>query len=43
MYKNFSDLAAIETDGTTFPIVVKEGRSGLLAVAPHAGRIEIHS
>jgi phage replication-related protein YjqB (UPF0714/DUF867 family) len=43
MYNNFSGLAAIETEGTNFRIVVKEGRSGLLAVAPHAGRIEIHS
>ena len=42
-YNNFRDLAAIETEGADFRIVAKEGRSGLLVVAPHAGRIEIHT
>lgn len=42
-YKNFKDLAAVETEGVDFRIVVKEGRSGLLVVAPHAGKIDIHT
>lgn len=42
-YANFSDLAANETDGEDFRIMVKEGRSGIVIVAPHAGMIELHT
>jgi phage replication-related protein YjqB (UPF0714/DUF867 family) len=42
-YANFADLAANETEGMDFRIVVKEGRSGIVIIAPHAGKIEIHT
>lgn len=43
IYANFADLAANETEGKDFRIVVKEGRSGIVIVAPHAGKIEVHT
>lgn len=39
-YVNFADLAAHEVEGKDFCIVVKEGRSGIVIVAPHGGKIE---
>ncbi|MES2163345.1 MAG: poly-gamma-glutamate hydrolase family protein [Pseudomonadota bacterium] len=42
-YMNFADLAAHETEGIDFRVVVKEGCSGIVIVAPHAGKIETHT
>lgn len=42
-YLNFADLAAHEVEGKDFRIVVKEGHSGIVIVAPHGGKIEPHT
>jgi len=42
-YVNFADLAAHEAEGADFRVVVKEGRSGIVIVAPHGGKIETHT
>ncbi|QKY03603.1 hypothetical protein G3257_15975 [Janthinobacterium lividum] len=35
---NFSDLAANEVEGQDFRVLVKEGRTGIVIVAPHGGK-----
>lgn len=42
-YDNFADLAANEREGEDFCIVAREGRSGLVILAPHGGKIEPHT
>ncbi|MCU6502433.1 poly-gamma-glutamate hydrolase family protein [Rugamonas sp. A1-17] len=42
-YRNFSDLTAREVEGRDFRIVTVEGRSGLVILAPHGGKIEPHT
>ncbi|UTY59487.1 poly-gamma-glutamate hydrolase family protein [Massilia sp. erpn] len=42
-YRNYAELAAHEVEGRDFRIVVKEGRSGIVIVAPHGGKIEAYT
>lgn len=42
-FVNCADLAAHEVEGKDFRVVVKAGRSGIVIVAPHAGKIEVHT
>lgn len=43
IYLNFAHLAAHEVEGRDFRVVVKEGRSGIVIIAPHGGNIEMHT
>lgn len=42
-YANFADLAAHEVEGKDFRILLREGRSGIVVVAPHGGKIESYT
>lgn len=42
-YANFAALAASEAEGKDFRIAVREGRTGIVIIAPHGGKIEAHT